>query len=204
MFIRHVLYTYCIVYANNFKRSPTTFFPHSNAMSVYAEARVISLLYKWSRYRCMSDPVDVTNGIFTAVENERGKDHSVNWHLYLEVETRKLEHFPGMPGSRKKASFTARRTLQAPCLLLQWNLKHKGADLQGDTKNLAHVNIHTHDSPAYFTEGLISECKHVLNHTHTVTFRRNGCVWFLYWKCAWHQAEVKPAQMKNTWFPEEQ
>lgn len=78
--------------------------------------------------------------------------------------------------AKEKATFPARWTLRAPCLLLQWNLKHKGADLQGDTKTLTHTNIHTHDSLAYFTEDLISECKHVLNHTHTLTFRRNRCV----------------------------
>ncbi len=119
MFIRHVW----TPLSYNFKRSPTTFFPHSNAMSVYAEARVISLLYKWSRYRCVSDPVDVTNGIFTAVENERGKDHSVNRHLYLDVETRKLEHFPGMPGSQKKSHFYSTLNFASPMSTFTMKLK---------------------------------------------------------------------------------
>jgi len=77
--------------------------------------------------------------------------------------------------AKEKAAFPVRWTFRAPCLLLQWNLKHKGADLQGDTKTLTHTNIHAHDSSAYFTKDLISECKHVLNHTHTLTFRTNMC-----------------------------
>lgn len=83
--------------------------------------------------------------------------------------------------ANEKAAFPVRWTLRAPCLLLQWNLKHKGADLQGDAKTLTHTNAH--DSPAYFTKDLISECKHVLNHTHTLTFRRNRCAFSILEVC---------------------
>lgn len=125
MFIRHVL---C---------SPLHF-TLSNIMSVYAEARVISLLNKWSRYRCMSAPVDLTNGIFTAVENERGKDHSVNRHLHLEVETRKLEHFPRMPGSLKKTPFFQHAELCEPASTLKMKLK-----TQRDRFTRRHKGTHT-------------------------------------------------------------
>lgn len=76
--------------------------------------------------------------------------------------------------AEENATFPARWTLRVPRLCLKLNLKHKGPDLQGDTKTLTHWNICVHHSLAYFTEGLISECKHV--HTHTLTFRRNRCV----------------------------
>lgn len=95
----------------------------------------------------------------------------------LTPPSQKPQHSTGMSGSQKKSRV---EHYKPPCLNLQPNLKHKGAeDLQVDTNTLVLTYMYPHHSQRILPKAFISVCKHVVNHTHSLTFGWNRGVFFV-------------------------